>query len=145
MRPGFSCTITALEIGVRPDNLPRQSPGFTKCELSVSSCCATAVAPKRRIVEPDQADLPCPVPCRKIFRFRRRANQIYDSRHPVPTEGRFAIVTDVGRDAVDADGAADEGAGCGRQSRVVLTPRRWSQAVACRRRWQKSPVTGEST
>ena len=85
-------------------------------------------ARKRRIVEPDQADLPCPVPCRKIFRFRRRANQIYDSRHPVPTEGRFAIVTDVGRDAVDADGAADEGAGCGRRSRVVLTPRRWSQA-----------------
>jgi hypothetical protein len=27
---------------------------------------------------------------------------------PVPTKGRFAIVTDVGRDAVDAGGAADE-------------------------------------
>jgi hypothetical protein len=31
-----------------------------------------------------------------------------NSRHPVPTEGRFAIVTDVRRDAVDADGADDE-------------------------------------
>ena len=27
-----------------------------------------------------------------------------------PTEGRLAIVTDAGRDAVDADGASDEGA-----------------------------------
>jgi hypothetical protein len=28
-----------------------------------------------------------------------------------PTEGRLAIVTDAGRDAVDAGGASDEGAG----------------------------------
>jgi hypothetical protein len=28
--------------------------------------------------------------------------------HPVPTKGRFAIVTDVGRDAVDAGIAPDE-------------------------------------
>jgi hypothetical protein len=28
---------------------------------------------------------------------------------------------------VDADGAFDESAGCGRRSRVVLTPRRWRQ------------------
>jgi hypothetical protein len=36
--------------------------------------------------------------------------------------------------------------GCGRRSRVVLTPRRWRQAggVIRRRRWQTSPVTGES-
>jgi hypothetical protein len=27
-----------------------------------------------------------------------------------PSEGRFAIVTDVRRDAMDADGASDEGA-----------------------------------
>jgi hypothetical protein len=43
------------------------------------------------------ADLrPCPAPFAKIFRFRRRANQFYESRRPVPNEGRFAIVTDVG-------------------------------------------------
>jgi hypothetical protein len=30
--------------------------------------------------------------------------------HPVPKEGRFAIVTNAGRDAVDADGAFDESA-----------------------------------
>ncbi len=28
------------------------------------------------------------------FRFRRRANQFYDSRHPVPEEGALAIVTE---------------------------------------------------
>jgi hypothetical protein len=38
-------------------------------------------------------------------------------------------------------------AGCGRRSRVVLTPRRWRQARQAidERRWQQSPVTGEST
>jgi hypothetical protein len=41
-----------------------------------------------------------------------------------PTEGRFAVVTNAGRDAVDAGGAEDEGATSGRRSRVVLTPRR---------------------
>src|ERR1700731_2095718 len=49
---------------------------------------------------------------------------VVDIRRPVPLEGRFAIVTSAGRDAVDADGAPDEGAGRGRRSRVVLTPQR---------------------
>jgi hypothetical protein len=44
-----------------------------------------------------------------------------------PTEGRIAIVTDAGRDAVDADSAFDEWRESGRRSRVVLTPRRWCQ------------------
>jgi hypothetical protein len=49
------------------------------------------------------ADLPdgqitdsCPAPLRKIFRFSANPNQLYKSRHPVPREGRFAVVTDVG-------------------------------------------------
>jgi hypothetical protein len=42
--------------------------------------------------------------------------------------------------------ARTNGACCGRRSRVVLTPRRWRQVCGMirRRRWQKSPVTGES-
>src|SRR5260370_31062786 len=56
----------------------------------------------------------------------RPKSVIYPCR-PVPLEGRLAIVTDAGRDAVDAGGAADESASCGRRSRVVLTPRRWRQ------------------
>jgi hypothetical protein len=31
-----------------------------------------------------------------------KANHLLDPAHPVPHEGRIAIVTDVGRDAVDA-------------------------------------------
>src|SRR6202051_1978195 len=65
---------------------------------------------------------PCPVPRAKIFLFYRNTNQSYIHRRPVPLEGRFAIVTSAGRDAVDADGASDEGIGRGRRSRVVLTP-----------------------
>jgi hypothetical protein len=34
---------------------------------------------------------------------------VVDFRRPVPLEGRFAIVTNAGRDAVDADNASDEG------------------------------------
>jgi hypothetical protein len=52
------------------------------------------------------------------------------------------------RDAVDASCAFDDGAASGRRSRVVLTPRRWRQVRGKPfrgRRWQTSPVTGEST
>jgi len=41
-------------------------------------------------------------PSVKIFLFFRNANQVYISPCPVPTKGRFAIVTNVRRDAVDA-------------------------------------------
>jgi len=39
------------------------------------------------------------------------------------------------RDAVDAGGAKDEGAACGRQNRVVLTPRRRRQVSRRQLRW----------
>ena len=44
-------------------------------------------------------------------------------------------------------GAVDEWRQSGRRNRVVLTSRRWSQVCdkKRRRRWQKSPFTGEST
>jgi hypothetical protein len=38
----------------------------------------------------------------KIFPFRPDPNQLYIPHRLVPTEGRIAIVTDAGRDAVDA-------------------------------------------
>jgi hypothetical protein len=40
--------------------------------------------------------------CKNIFISFRPKSPAY-STYPVPQEGRFAIVTDVGRDAVDAD------------------------------------------
>src|SRR5882724_11970596 len=84
---------------------------------------------------------------RKIFWFPRTPNQIENFSHPVPQEGRIAIVTDAGWGAVDAaafcarrDRRAGWRKACERspsertrdaarvrRSRVVLTPRRWRQ------------------
>src|SRR5947207_2333791 len=47
----------------------------------------------------------CPIA--KIFRFAPEANQFTDSHRLVPLEGRIAIVTDAGRDAVDARASGD--------------------------------------
>ena len=52
----------------------------------------------------------CPAPlCKNILIFRNPKSVVYPlpSR---PTEGRFAIVTDAGRDAVDADVPMTNGA-----------------------------------
>jgi hypothetical protein len=47
--------------------------------------------------------------CKNISVFPK-CKSSYMICHPVPEEGRFAIVTNAGRDAVDADGAFDESA-----------------------------------
>jgi hypothetical protein len=84
--------------------------------------------------------------CKNILIFRRPKSG-YIRHRPVPQRGARAIVTNAGRDAVDAIAPKTTGTRGGRLRRVVLTPRRWSQvcAKARRRRWQTSPVTGEST
>jgi hypothetical protein len=48
---------------------------------------------------------PVQSPCSKIIRFAATPNQIYINSRPAPLEGRLAIVTNAGRDAVDADSA----------------------------------------
>jgi hypothetical protein len=88
-------------------------------------------------------------PIRKnILIFRRPKSPLYPPPSR-PTRGALAIVTDAGRDAVDASGASDERARLrlrqnfggrvpgpakalawtvrGRRSRVVLTPHGWRQ------------------
>jgi hypothetical protein len=51
------------------------------------------------------------------------------STYPGPARGRFGRSSrNVGRDAMDADGALDEACCCGRRNRVVLISRRWDQA-----------------
>jgi hypothetical protein len=44
----------------------------------------------------------CQAPKSKIYRFLRRPNHRYHSARPPRQEGRIAIVTDAGLDAVDA-------------------------------------------
>jgi hypothetical protein len=60
--------------------------------------------------------------------------------------GALANVINAGMDAVDAEALLDAQRGCGRRSRVVLMSRRWHQVGGNirQRRWQESPVTGES-
>jgi hypothetical protein len=58
-----------------------------------------------RFVEAIQADSTCPAMIAKIFLFSFNPNHFTYSDRPASSEGRFAIVTNVRRDAVDADGA----------------------------------------
>ena len=51
----------------------------------------------------------CPAPFAKIFLFFRNPNQFYIRDRPVPKEGRVAIVTAAGRDAVDAEAPITNG------------------------------------
>ena len=62
-------------------------------------------------VEPVQGDLPCPVPSEKISLYACRANHLYKLARPIPNEGRIAIVTDAGWDAVDAAASGARGDG----------------------------------
>src|ERR1700676_1904261 len=45
------------------------------------------VARSGRFIEPDQRDLPCPVPFAKILRFALYPNQLYIPRRPAPQRG----------------------------------------------------------
>jgi hypothetical protein len=50
-------------------------------------------------------------PLRKNISILVLPKSLLYPRRLVPLQGRIAIVTDAGRDAVDASGASDEGAG----------------------------------
>ena len=111
----------------------------------------TARPPGAREIEirqSGQRDARCPVVARKIFRLTRRANQRYQLARPARHEGRFAIVTNVRRDAVDATSARDERSwprtvkSCGPGAPTLALS---SASHIVERRWQESPVTGEST
>jgi len=60
-------------------------------------------APNRRLTR-------LSTPARKNILFFRINKSVYTSPRPAPTRGALAIVTNAGRDAVDADHAKDEGA-----------------------------------
>jgi hypothetical protein len=68
----------------------------TRCGLRQSlTHWLTRLARAGRFVEPDQCDLGCPVLSAKRFPFLADPNHFYIAPSR-PTEGRFAIVTDVG-------------------------------------------------
>jgi hypothetical protein len=101
-----------------------------------------AILPDGQVACAPCTDLPAlSSPLRKNILFFRNANHRYIRSRPVPTEGRYAIVTFAGRDAVDADAPITNGVDADVRSRVVLTPRRWCQVCEKERsrRWPKSP------
>ena len=65
----------------------------------------TTLARSAEFLEAIQRDSTGPVPSEKIILFSPDPNHFTYYRRLVPPEGRLAIVTDAGRDAVDADGA----------------------------------------
>ena len=105
-------------------------------------------ARKPEFVESIQSDLPRPVVFEKIFRFAADPNQIYIPGRPTPHRGAFRDRHGRRvRDAVDASGASDEGKclrtakSCGPDTPTLVSSVR---KVFRRRRWQTSPVTGQS-
>ena len=86
-------------------------------------------------------------PARKNISVFQNTNQVYIS--PVhPTEGRIAIVTDAGWDAMDAAAQSTIGAKADGEVVWFWRPDAGVKSRGCDpagRRWQKSPVTGKST
>jgi hypothetical protein len=78
------------------------------CQDSANAPFAEAQKPtktparSREFLKRIQSDLGCPAPRRKIFLFSSDPNHRLILGHPTPREGRIMIVTNVGRDAVDA-------------------------------------------
>jgi hypothetical protein len=112
---GFLASIGPLREACYRDRLSRCSPSLVIPELALLIC------PTGRL------RFRCPDPVAKIFLFSLDPNHFYIRRRSVPKEGRIAIVTDEGRNAVDVGSAVDEQRRRGRRSRVVLTPRRRRQ------------------
>jgi hypothetical protein len=75
--------------------------------VQAESCCPAATnQPDGQITSDYQKS--CQAPKSKIFLFSSDPNQRHIFGHPVLLRGALAIVTNVGRVAVDADVATDE-------------------------------------
>jgi hypothetical protein len=82
--------------------LPAARGGFT-VTVHFNSCNQlTCPARSAQIIEPAQPDATRPAASGQINRFRRNPNHRYHLARPPRHEGRIAIVTDAGLDAVDA-------------------------------------------
>jgi hypothetical protein len=153
---GDSASISPVEIRenfpIVPSIKPHRSSLMSTHAVLYSLWGAAKSRPRRfarkiEFVEADQSDLPSPVPFEKKFRFAANPNHFHIPRRPVPQRGvSRSSRTRVGMRWTRA-ALLTRARACGRRSRVVLTPRRWRQVCGfkiCRRRWQQSPITGES-
>jgi hypothetical protein len=98
--------------------------------------CRRSRSPSNQFTQPNQHDLAGPAIGRKIIRFSFSPNQTYKATVPLLHEGRFAIVTNVERDAMDADSADDErhlrrtAKSCGSDASTLASNRRQCSRIA---------------
>jgi hypothetical protein len=83
-------------------------------EVTPAAVKLRALGPEKRLytkpsfVEEDQRDLGCPVPFAEIIPYLAHPNHRYKRAVSSHQEGRIAIATNAGRDAMDADALLDE-------------------------------------
>src|SRR5260370_37072131 len=94
---GLLPALAGLECAIRPKPNRTSTP-----ENAPHSCPASPGKSLTRL------SFACPALFAKIFWFSEDPNHFYIRRRAVPQEGRLAIVTDAGRDVVDARRPADE-------------------------------------
>jgi hypothetical protein len=106
----------------------------------------------KAMTKKEKSDLHVQPPLQKYFCSRLGQITCISLAIPSHTEGRFAIVTDVRRDAVDARSALTKALSlrtaksCGPDAPTLASSSREASflQVSRGRRWQESPVTGES-
>src|SRR5260221_14295136 len=107
---------TVLCLGIGPRRTVHRQPVLRRAQNSACETARPAASPcllshrhsgarvsamprsdaREKVLLWDQRDSTCPVLPEKRNRFALPPNQLHNSRRPVPLEGRFAIVTDVG-------------------------------------------------
>jgi hypothetical protein len=111
--------------------------------VACAAACPTGKSPDQRANHLTN----CPAPFAKIFCFALYPNQQYIPHRPVPQRGGSRSSRTRGGMRWTLMVRQTSRAGCGRRSRVVLTPRRWCQVgggnSACD--GVNKPITGEST
>ena len=124
-------------------------PGYRAIPKIAMAGIAGAVAPgclTRPGKSPARFSAPCVKPLLQKYSGFPKWQISSLSRRPAPLEGRCATSRNAERDAVDAGALETRALSCGRQNRMVLTPRRWRQVpekqVSRGRRWQESRSPG---
>ncbi len=144
-----SASLTSVAISGSQSNC-RKSANARTGRISLRYMRATPPSLQTDIASTGKSANQCPAPFEKIFRFTSDPNHLHIPRHPGPHKGAFRDRHGrrVGMRWTQA-APKTRALSCGRRSRVVLTPRRWRQVLEKQaswgRRWQTSPVTGESS
>ena len=130
--------------GLTQDALQMICPSGKTSRILLRSCiwpASKSVARKLRFGQAFQRDLGRPVCCAEINRSACRANHRYNLSPSHPSEGRFAIVTDAGWDAVDAAASGAKRVRRAASRRERTTARKMNDADAYGKTvWSRHPL-----